>query len=52
MGEQERIRVIDLAWEWVKAAGLAKKPTPEATVNAMAEIFDRAYKAIVKTVTS
>lgn len=54
MEVEERVRVIDLAWEWAKTYGLLQLPPndAEARIKAIAERFDQAYKAIVKTVTS
>ena len=49
MGEQERIRILELAWELVRA----KRPstpgnTTEASIKVWHELFDQAYKAIMK----
>ena len=50
MGEQERIRILELAWELVRA----KRPstpgnTTEASIKAWHKLFDQAYKAIMQT---
>jgi len=49
---QVQIRIIDLAWEWAKVT-LAPRQGPKSwktRIQARAEGFDEAYKAIVKTV--
>lgn len=52
MESQERIRIIDLAWEWVKTYALSNLPdSPEPRIAELAKRFDKAYKAIIKAVT-
>jgi len=49
---QVQIRMIDLAWQWAKET-LKLPPGPrtrERRIQARAEGFDQAYKAILKTV--
>lgn len=46
MGEEERIRILELAYE------LVESQTPksnEGEIEEWAELFDQAYKAIMKT---
>jgi len=53
MLEQTQIRAIDLAWEWVKTYVTSDLPVaPEPIIRELAQRFDQAYKAIVKTLTS
>ncbi len=53
MESQERVRIIDLAWDWVKTYAHGDLPVAtEPKIKAIAERFDQAYKAIVKTITS
>ena len=49
MEVQERVRIIDLAWEWVqKYQNPHDLPaTTEARIKVIAQTFDQAYKAIV-----
>jgi len=50
---EERVRVIDLAWEWVdKRTPLIRGDNVEGIIEGYAKRFDQAYKAIVKTVTT
>jgi len=49
---QVQIRIIDLAEEWAKVAMPRDTGSGEAWFTQKAEIFDKAYKAIVKTVTA
>ncbi|MFC2016926.1 hypothetical protein ACFLUD_00750 [Chloroflexota bacterium] len=51
MEAQERIRILELAWELAKTA---QKPTQSETtwMNQYLEKVDNAYKAIAKTVAS
>jgi hypothetical protein len=49
---QVQIRIIDLAWEWAKVT-LQPRPGPrtwKTKIQARAEGFDEAYKAILKTI--
>ncbi len=49
METQERIRILELAWELAEK----KKPTSvnvgEATIKIWHKLFDQAYKAIMQT---
>jgi hypothetical protein len=49
MGEQERIRILELAWEMA----LFKRPTATSSTEARFEewhkLFDKTYKAIMQT---
>lgn len=49
---QVQIRIIELAWQWVKdTMTLAPSGrTQEQAIEARAKTFDQAYKAILKTV--
>ncbi len=47
MGEEERIRILELAYELVTSTGAYK--TTEGAIKEWAELFDTAYKAIMKT---
>lgn len=50
--ESEYLLVIELADDWSKdAAPTDSHPTDASRIEARAEAFDRAYKAIIKTVT-
>ena len=49
---QVQIRIIDLAWEWVKDT-MEPAPSGRAQVKLIedrAKSFDQAYKAILKTI--
>lgn len=50
-----QLRIIDLAWEWTeKARERLYVPPPEVGaeqyIDLISQMFDRAYKAILKTV--
>lgn len=47
---QVQVRIIDLAWEMVKKEQIGD--TGKVGVRRRAELFDQAYKALVKTVAS
>ena len=50
MGEEERIRILELAYELVEPKSPGKVgQTNEGTIKAWATLFDQAYKAIMKT---
>jgi len=46
---QVQIRIIDLAVKWVEMQGRQRIP-PGPSIDILADYFDQAYKAIVKTV--
>ena len=47
---QVQIRIIVLAKEWAAGAMPRDIGSPEAWFNQMTEKFDKAYKAILKTI--
>jgi len=50
MEEQERIRILELAYELVESKSPKKVgQTNEGSIKAWATLFDQAYKAIMKT---
>jgi len=51
---QVQIRIIDLAWEWAKVTLVPRRGprTWKSRIQARAEGFEEAYKAIVKIVQS
>lgn len=49
MSEQVQIKIIELAWRF--AEGADKRAGPFMSKNLL-EVFDHAYKALVKTVTT
>jgi len=51
METQERVRIIDLAWDIVEKAQRQISPQPDTAVKQLTERFDQAYRAIVETVT-
>ena len=51
MDAQERVRIIDLAEKWADYAMPRGLESEEAALTKRIENFDKAYKAIVKTVT-
>lgn len=46
MGEQERIRISELAYQLVTSTGIK---VSEGAIKEWATLFDQAYKAIMKT---
>lgn len=46
MGEEERIRILELAYDLVTPSG---KKISEDAIKEWATLFDQAYKAIMKT---
>ena len=52
METEERIRIIDLAWEWARTKPIPTNVNWEVLFKTITERFDQAYKAILKTVTS
>jgi hypothetical protein len=49
MEGQERIRILELAWELVQYKKPTANNTTEAAIEAWHKLFDKAYKAILNT---
>ena len=50
MGEQERIRILELAFDLVKSDRTPiARMVAEAGIREWAKLFDQTYKAIMKT---
>ena len=50
MEEQERIRILELAWELVELESPKRTGNiTEASIKEWHKLFDQAYKAIMKT---
>ena len=50
MESQERVRILELAWGLVEYKKPTANNTTEASIEAWHKLFDKAYKAILKTV--
>ena len=51
MGTEERVRIMELAWEWVRDRTITVTGDDmEAVIEEYAKRFDKAYKEIFKTV--
>ena len=49
MEGQERVRILELAWELVQYKKLTSGNTTKASIEAWHQLFDQAYKTILKT---
>ncbi len=49
MGEQERIKILELAWDLVQYKKPTSGNTTEASIKEWHKLFNQAYKAITET---
>ena len=50
LSPEDRLEVMNLAWEMIKGASSMEDKTLESKIERTTKLFDQAYKAIAKTV--